>query len=188
MSREKLLELQEMLKHTMNIVQNLLEEDGVRKPITPNYDAAQDFFSTDEEIKNKETENNPKTKRKKVKTFKEKFDAGDVDSFTARDMVSLFAQTAREQGIKYIINWGRDVSMVKKLLENTELDKMDIVRMIEFLFYSDQDYLDKSSIGPSILTSGWMNKIYQDSLLWVIDWRGNIFLKNQQFATLTRLF
>lgn len=41
--------------------------------------------------------------------------------------------------------------------------------MIEFLFNSNQNYLDKTSLQPTVLISSWCNTIYRDSLLWVDD-------------------
>lgn len=41
--------------------------------------------------------------------------------------------------------------------------------MIEFLFLSDQNYLDKNRLGIGVLSSGWVNTIYKDMLLWVDD-------------------
>ena len=41
--------------------------------------------------------------------------------------------------------------------------------MIEFLYESDQDYLDKNRLSPNLLASQWVNTIYADMQLWVDD-------------------
>lgn len=45
----------------------------------------------------------------------------------------------------------------------------EICGMIEFLYESDQDYLDKERLTPNLLGSSWVNTIYVDMKLWVED-------------------
>ena len=61
----------------------------------------------------------------------------------------------------------RDLGVFKKLLSN--YTPREICLMIEFIFNSNQDYLDKTITQPTVLISGFCNKIYRDSMLWVED-------------------
>lgn len=102
--------------------------------------------------------------------FLEKYDhlEENIDSFKTQDLMYYFREKARESGVKYVIaNMKRDMGIFKRLLDNYE--SREICLMIEFLFFSEQDYLDKTSIQPTVLASGWCNTIYQDAMLWVDD-------------------
>ena len=88
-----------------------------------------------------------------------------IKTFGTRDLTYYFREKAKEAGFKYYIsNYSRDCGIMKKLLK--EYSAMDICLMIEFLFCDEQDYLDKSTLAPTILISGWNNTIYQDSVKW----------------------
>ena len=41
--------------------------------------------------------------------------------------------------------------------------------MIEFIFCSNQNYLDISITQPTVLASTWCNTIYRDSIAWAND-------------------
>ena len=41
--------------------------------------------------------------------------------------------------------------------------------MIEFIFCSNQNYLDITITQPTVLSSSWCNTIYRDSILWAND-------------------
>ena len=91
-----------------------------------------------------------------------------IDTFNCKDIVYFFKETAKESGYNYFIaNMSKDTGIVKKL--KTGYSNRDICGMIEFLFLSEQDYLDKKRLGIGILTSRWINTIYADMLLWVDD-------------------
>lgn len=91
-----------------------------------------------------------------------------IEDFGTQDLMYYFREKARESGIKYVIsNMKRDMGIFKRLLK--DYTPSEVCLMIEFLFTSNQDYLDKTSLQPTILVSGWCNKIYQDSLLWLED-------------------
>lgn len=91
-----------------------------------------------------------------------------VDSFSSRDLVYYFREIAQEQGYKYVIaNIKKDMAIMKRLKEDYEV--REICCMIEFLYESEQDYLDKDRLSPNILASCWINTIYADMLLWVDD-------------------
>lgn len=91
-----------------------------------------------------------------------------IDFFATQDLMYFFREKAREAGIKYVIaNMKRDMGIFKRLRQSYE--SSEICLMIEFLFFSDQDYLDKETIQPTVLVSAWCNTIYQDSMLWLED-------------------
>lgn len=88
-----------------------------------------------------------------------------IDNFGTKDLTYYFREKAKEAGFKYYIaNYSRDCGIMKKLLK--EYSTMEICLMIEFLFSPEQDYLDKSTLAPTILISAWNNTIYQDSIKW----------------------
>ena len=94
--------------------------------------------------------------------------ASNIDSFTVEDLVFYFQAKAKEAGIKYVVaNKGRDCGAIKKVQSN--YSNGEICLMIEFLFQSEQDYLDPTGLSPTILLSAWCNKIYNDSLAWAND-------------------
>jgi hypothetical protein len=91
------------------------------------------------------------------------------DKFNTRDLMYYFRETANDSGIKYVIaNFRIDMSAFKMCISKGHTPE-EIITMIEFLFKSEQDYLDVTTITPNIFRSGWVNKIYQDSQLWLND-------------------
>lgn len=107
-------------------------------------------------------------KKNQAELYEDKIKENRIGDLNAPDLVRYFKNCADRKGIRYIANWGKDASIMKKLLEN-ELTQLDIIGMIDFLFFSKQTYLDKKDLGIGILASGWVNKVYQDSLLWLDD-------------------
>ena len=91
-----------------------------------------------------------------------------IDSLGTRDLVYYFREIAEEKGYKYTIsNIKKDMAIMKRLRAN--YTNREICGMIEFLYESDQDYLDKDRLSPNILASSWVNTIYADMKLWVED-------------------
>ena len=91
-----------------------------------------------------------------------------IDSFKTQDLMYFFREKARESGVKYVIaNMKRDMGIFKKLQEN--YTPREICLMIEFIFCSNQNYLDISITQPTVLSSSWCNTIYRDSILWAND-------------------
>ena len=91
-----------------------------------------------------------------------------IDSFKTQDLMYFFREKARESGVKYVIaNMKRDMGIFKKLQEN--YTPREICLMIEFIFCSNQNYLDITITQPTVLSSSWCNTIYRDSLLWAED-------------------
>ena len=111
----------------------------------------------------------PKTTKNKV-SFSEKYADLEnwIDKFTASDLVFFFVEKAKEAGVKYVVpNMAKECGMFKNFLK--KYTSKEICLMIEFVFNSNQDYLDKSTFSPSLLVSAWCNTIYRDSMLWVDD-------------------
>lgn len=91
-----------------------------------------------------------------------------LDEFKTQDLMYFFREKARESGVKYVIaNMKRDMGIFKKLQEN--YTPREICLMIEFIFCSNQNYLDITITQPTVLSSSWCNTIYRDSILWAND-------------------
>jgi hypothetical protein len=91
-----------------------------------------------------------------------------IDSFKTRDLTYYFKKVAEEAGFKYVIsNVQKDMHIFKVLLQN--YSPREICGMIEFLYNSEQDYLDRERLSPNILASSWINTVYADFKLWVED-------------------
>lgn len=91
-----------------------------------------------------------------------------IDNFGTRDFVYYFREVSEECGYKYTIsNIKKDMAIFKRLREN--YDNREICGMIEFLFRSEQDYLNKDRLSPNLLASQWVNTIYADTQLWLDD-------------------
>lgn len=91
-----------------------------------------------------------------------------IDKFGTRDLVYYFREIAEECGFKYVIsNIKKDMAIMKRLKAN--FDNREICGMIEFMYESEQDYLDKTRLSPNILASNWVNTVYADMKLWVDD-------------------
>lgn len=123
---------------------------------------------------NRESKTPPKRNHKSnggmYEQFLEKYAELDkyIDSFKTRDLVYYFKKVAEDAGYKYVIsNIQKDMHIFKVLLQS--YDVREICGMIEFLYNSEQDYLDKERISPNILASRWVNTVYADFRLWVDD-------------------
>ena len=91
-----------------------------------------------------------------------------VDSFTTHDLMYFFREKAREVDVKYVIaNMKRDLGIFKKL--QADYETREICLMIEFIFCSNQNYLDREITQPTVLSSTWCNTIYRDSISWAND-------------------
>lgn len=102
--------------------------------------------------------------------FKDKYErlSETVDSFNTRDLMYYFREKANENGFKYVIsNMQRDMGIFKKLQQS--YSPREICLMIEFIYTSNQNYLEKDRTQPTVLASSWCNTLYRDSLLWADD-------------------
>lgn len=126
------------------------------------------------DMKKKSVHVPPRNKRGNSKspyeTFLYKFSnlSEHIDDFKTRDLVYYFREIAEQNGYKYVIsNIKKDMAIMKRLSEN--FSPREICGMIEFLYESEQDYLDKNRLSPNLLASQWINTIYADMKLWVDD-------------------
>lgn len=91
-----------------------------------------------------------------------------MDSFTPTDLAFYFREKSIEYGFKYYIaNMKKETAIMKRALQN--FTSREVCMMIEFLYASNQDYLNKFRLSPNLLVSGWNNKIYYDTQLWLED-------------------
>lgn len=91
-----------------------------------------------------------------------------IDGFKTRDFVYYFRQIAEDSGYIYVIsNMKKDMAIMKRL--QSSFSPREICGMIEFLYQSEQDYLDKNRLSPNLLASQWVNTIYADTMLWIDD-------------------
>lgn len=91
-----------------------------------------------------------------------------IDDLGTRDLVYYFREISEEQGYRYVVsNIKKDMAIMKRL--RTNYSNREICGMIEFLYESDQDYLEKDRLSPNILASSWVNTVYADMKLWVDD-------------------
>lgn len=87
------------------------------------------------------------------------------DEFNEKDWFQYFVLKAEEQGVKYLVrNYAKDYTIIKSL--QSELEWHEIKLMIDFVWESNQDIVEKQTMGVWILSKGWINSIYQNSLLW----------------------
>lgn len=92
----------------------------------------------------------------------------EVPNFTNDDLIQYFMYLYETTNNKnYFVSWAKDRTVMTRLKE--VFDTLDVCLMMEFLFNSDQTYLDKRSIGIGVIGSGWANKIHTDSILWSED-------------------
>ena len=90
-----------------------------------------------------------------------------IEDFTPFDLVTFFKVKAEDSNSRYVISNGRDCGAMKKLQKN--FSNEEICLMVEFMFESDQNYLDKKTLQPTVLISGWQTTIFNDSQLWFND-------------------
>lgn len=90
-----------------------------------------------------------------------------VDKFNSTDLVYYFCEKAKEAGYHVFISIARDSHVMKRLKDSYTC--AEICAMIEFLFFSEQDYLDKERLSITVLGSRWVQTIYPDTKLWVED-------------------
>ena len=89
---------------------------------------------------------------------------GKIDKFNSRDLVYYFRDRSVESGNRYIItSFKKDMAIMKRL--KNDLENEEIVRVIDFLFSGDCDYLKSPTI--NILGSSWINSLLDDSKSWV---------------------
>ena len=136
-------------------------------------DLADDFRSSRGQSKDHSSVYTPPAKGNQssfYQTFLKKYNdlENTIDTLGTRDLVYYFREIASENGFKYVIsNIQKDMAIMKRLRSN--YSNREICGMIEFLYESEQDYLDKSRLSLNLLSSQWINTIYADMQLWVED-------------------
>lgn len=151
--RQKSADLIKAFRETRHQVQKKQEQE-VAKPMSRGYSPSR----------------TQKRGNSSYESFLEKYNnlEENIGSFKTFDFMFFFREKAKESGVKYVIaSQQRDAAIFKKMQGNYSPEY--ICLMIEFLFQSEQNYLDKGLLQPTVLVSSWCNKIYHDSLLWVED-------------------
>ena len=157
-----------MKKHSIADLANSFRESRKQCLVTP-VDKPADSFNKPFKTGFSETRKRNVTSDR-YSSFLQKYEdiENTVDSFTTHDLMYFFREKARECGVKYVIaNMKRDLGIFKKLQGSYEV--REICLMIEFIFSSEQNYLTRDITQPTVLSSGWCNKIYTDSIKWAND-------------------
>lgn len=150
--------------------------------LEPDTESAENFFKNSEVkddskhnskvqkiLDSKKTKKPSKKAKSQVEQYEEKLEEERFSEFNCGDLVRYFRDCAESVGIRYVCNWGKDCKLVKNLLEGEDFSftSEEVALMSNFLFLSNQTYLDKKMLSVGIFTTGWLNKIYQDSQDWV---------------------
>ena len=111
----------------------------------------------------------PGYKSESQKSFERRYHNLDdriIEGFDTLDLTYYFKEKSKEYGVTYWVrNITRDRAVFRKLREH--YTNKEITDMIDFLYMSDQNYLDKNRLAPTVLVSGWNPTIYADSRLWL---------------------
>lgn len=85
--------------------------------------------------------------------------------FNEKDWFQYFVHKGAEHGVRYLVrNYAKDYTILKSIM--TEMTWVELKLMIDFVWDSPQDIMDKQTVGIFILSKGWINTIYQNSILW----------------------
>jgi hypothetical protein len=112
----------------------------------------------------------PVTEKKKAANnaegrFTRKLEEELFTEFDHKDWLDYFKHKYREMGSRYFVgDYVKEYSVFKSLMKELHWDAIKL--MIDFLFDSDQDIVDKRTLSVYHLSKGWINTIYQNSLLW----------------------
>lgn len=90
-----------------------------------------------------------------------------VDKLRPLDLLFFFMKTTEDCNVRFYPSQAKDCSALKKVQEN--YSNTEICVMIEFLFKSEQTYLDKDTVRPTLLSSTWQSTVFKDSQLWLND-------------------
>lgn len=88
-----------------------------------------------------------------------------VDKYNSRDILYYYKDLAKSKGIKFVSNVSLDnryMRNIKQAVQNYSIQ--EILDMYDFLFNSEQNYLDMKVSHPGIILTQWGNKIYNDSI------------------------
>ena len=141
------------------------------KALLNDFSKARQVVTVNEGVNSVRVKRELKTTKKPTKStsYLDKIERGDIEKLSSKDIMDFYKDTARNSGVKYIdskpIISMSNINLAKKRDYSVE----EILVMIEFLYTSEQDYLDKRKLHPGILLTGWCNKIYSDSQDWLKD-------------------
>lgn len=133
-------------------------------------------YESEKSMQNEELLNSIPTTHKRINkgyhnasylSYVSKLDDGNINKFSNKDLALFYKDVAKDCGYNYIECNIRKTMHQFKLLKSRGYTNKDIVTMISFLYYSDQNYLDKDRLHPGILLTGWCRKIEADSKLWL---------------------
>lgn len=100
--------------------------------------------------------------------YLKKLNDKDYDSFNSRDLLYFYKDVAKHHNIRFISTGKMDLRFMKNFKEARKyLEVLEIMLIIEFLYSSNQNYLDKETLTPGILVTGWINKLVKDTKLWI---------------------
>lgn len=117
----------------------------------------------------KEQENKPFNKNSRYLTYQKKLVQEEFEKFKSPDIVYFFRDHIREYNPKFVISsWNKECAIAKRLITD-RYSPEEVCAMIEFLFNSEQNYLDKATLSLGIICSSWCNTIYKDTQLWLDD-------------------
>ena len=86
------------------------------------------------------------------------------EDFTSRDILFFFKDYTKKEGINFYSNLQQDIKYMANINQARKTySNQELLGIIQFIFISDQDYLDKRKVSPSILCSTWMNTLYADA-------------------------
>ena len=137
------------------LMQSYNTSQGLHLSVKGNYES--------EEPK-KSNRKNKKSSSNYIDNFKVKYAnlSKTIDDFKTKDLLYLFRQVAYDSGNRYVIaNFAKDMHIFKKLQEN--YTPREIWNMIDFVYNSEQNYMDRSNFSPNILVSSWCNTLFNDS-------------------------
>lgn len=102
--------------------------------------------------------------------YVEKLNKREFDKFSSRDLLFYFKDKARVNGVKFVSTVQNDIRYMNNLKQaRKNYEVTELMVMMEFLFDSEQDYLDKHTLHPGIFVTQWVNTIYRDTELWIDD-------------------
>lgn len=102
--------------------------------------------------------------------YAEKLSKREFDKFSSRDLLFYFKDKAKANGIRFVSTVQNDIRYMNNLKQaRKNYEVTELMVMMEFLFDSEQDYLDKHTLHPGIFVTQWVNTIYRDTELWVED-------------------
>lgn len=90
----------------------------------------------------------------------------EFEKLKRKDLLDYFILQAKKNNVRYVVtNIQKELRPFKILLEKG-VTKEEIINMIDFIFNSPQNYINKEEATPLILYSTWFHKILEDSKAW----------------------